>query len=410
MNGKINPTNQKNLPKFNPNQPNQKIYGEAVPAVNMNKYQPNPNRFNVAGNAEESVLERNVSRNASDPVSIENGYPNHGAELHGKIGNNNFDPTYSSGNPNNPNYENAYTPQNGEYNPNNTTNNTNNSSNANGQNSSQNNSQNNSSLNNDMPPTITPGVIHEKENSTEEGLPQYPQYPVGGWNDTTTRPSTPGTKTDGNYMKPPVKAPFNYKKPEPYNAPNNQNTQTPKSPNKSRPSVNTENMRTPYNNNNATTPNNTNTANNNPNDFQFIDNADKNIVYGDYSGIPDEYSAWGYLKVKVGTGLKALPYQGAVVAVHYRSPIDGSMHLVYNTTTDENGLSPILALKTLPASMSLVPGNEQTFAEYDLDVSAPNFPEMSYRKVPIFAGVSAVQNVNLVPTGDANQQFIYNEE
>ncbi len=99
----------------------------------------------------------------------------------------------------------------------------------------------------------------------------------------------------------------------------------------------------------------------------------------------------GYIQIKTYTAREATPVADALVLVLK----DGS--LVYQTLTDEDGLSELIELETVSRELSQKIGNLQPFTPYDLQITANGYLPVRSMGVPIFGGVTSIENVALVP-------------
>ena len=108
---------------------------------------------------------------------------------------------------------------------------------------------------------------------------------------------------------------------------------------------------------------------------------------------PTQSRATGTLTVAVYTAGGALPVPDAHVTVRAAGQ-DGFFRTV---TTDESGRTPTLILETPPVSGSLSPGGASPYAVYEITVERDGFYTNENRQVPLFAGVNAVQPVELLP-------------
>lgn len=105
--------------------------------------------------------------------------------------------------------------------------------------------------------------------------------------------------------------------------------------------------------------------------------------------------ASGTLAVQIFTAGGALPVEGAAVTVRSGDGEEGSF--IRTLYTDESGRTPPLALETPPASGSLSPGGIRPYAVYNVRVEREGFYPHENRNVPIFAGVTSVQSVEMIP-------------
>ena len=103
----------------------------------------------------------------------------------------------------------------------------------------------------------------------------------------------------------------------------------------------------------------------------------------------------GTLLVRVSTAGVAVPVLGADIRIHGAE--EGNRDIYYLLTSDRSGLSEGILLPAPPAALTLTPGNAKGFADYDIEVFKDGFYPIILRAVPIFSGVTAVQNVRLIP-------------
>ena len=101
------------------------------------------------------------------------------------------------------------------------------------------------------------------------------------------------------------------------------------------------------------------------------------------NNLSDTYTATGTLIVTVFTANGALPVQGALVTIKGSSKEDSGVISVVTTAP--------------PAAQSEKPGTEKPYATYNIEVDKENFFPQSYINVPIFAGTTSIQPVNLIP-------------
>ena len=103
----------------------------------------------------------------------------------------------------------------------------------------------------------------------------------------------------------------------------------------------------------------------------------------------------GYLQIRVSTAQGAIPVEGAQVIV--RKSKEGGDGLMDSLKSDRSGLTPIIALPTLPRALSETPGNTTPFFVYLVDVSKEGYYTQYYQNVPVFDGITAVQSVEMIP-------------
>ena len=119
--------------------------------------------------------------------------------------------------------------------------------------------------------------------------------------------------------------------------------------------------------------------------------------------LSDAYSATGTLVVTASTAGGARPVEGAFVTVRGASPENSGV--LATVSTDRSGRTPRIMLPTPPAADSEKPGMERPYATYNIEVEKDGFFHQSFTNVPLFAGTTSIQPVNLYPlteyAGDA---------
>ena len=107
----------------------------------------------------------------------------------------------------------------------------------------------------------------------------------------------------------------------------------------------------------------------------------------------------GYLVVHVTTARGAIPLEGA--AVHIRSNEDINTtpraDILYATTTNRDGNTERIPLAAPPRENSMSPGEVPPYSTYHLEVRREGYGMQSFIALPIFAEVTAVQPVDLIP-------------
>lgn len=103
----------------------------------------------------------------------------------------------------------------------------------------------------------------------------------------------------------------------------------------------------------------------------------------------------GYLQMRVSTAKSAIPLQNAQVTI--RDHVDRGGTWITTVLTDRSGLTPKIALPTVPRALSEVPGNPHPFYTYFVDVSKDGYYTQYYQNLPVFDGISAVQSAEMIP-------------
>ncbi len=118
----------------------------------------------------------------------------------------------------------------------------------------------------------------------------------------------------------------------------------------------------------------------------------------------------GGIVVRVTTASGAIPLEDALVTVReYKSGSGGD--IVATLRTNSSGLTEKISLPAPPRSMSLSPGNGKSYSSYLIQVDKDGYGMQQYINVPVFDGVVAVQNADLVPlpeNGETDRANPYN--
>ena len=104
----------------------------------------------------------------------------------------------------------------------------------------------------------------------------------------------------------------------------------------------------------------------------------------------------GYIQVNVRTGDDTSAVAGAMVAV--TAVADGKRLVLASGLTDESGTAPkfTLPVPDLVHSQSPSP-DERPYNLFDITVTADGFFKARSVDVPVFSGITSVQNFNLIP-------------
>ena len=108
--------------------------------------------------------------------------------------------------------------------------------------------------------------------------------------------------------------------------------------------------------------------------------------------------SFGFLTVRAYTAGEALPVTDATVTVS-----DGGDRLITDEIvrkTDRSGETEPIALPAPPANDSQAPSVVRPYAIYDVTVTHPRFYSFRAVSVPVFAGITSLQPINMVPLTD----------
>lgn len=118
----------------------------------------------------------------------------------------------------------------------------------------------------------------------------------------------------------------------------------------------------------------------------------------------------GRLIVCVRTANGAIPVKGALVNV--RSFEMGESFVIASRTTDISGNTDTIEIATPSVSLSESPGGEKGYTSVVIDISREGFASAEFIGAAIFPGVTTVQQVNLIPSGEFSGRYdmrVYNE-
>ena len=109
----------------------------------------------------------------------------------------------------------------------------------------------------------------------------------------------------------------------------------------------------------------------------------------------------GYQRIFVTEANGTIPIPGALVLVTDYAE-EGGGDAIYSLRTNEDGLTPTVALPAPDARESRSPGTERPYALYGVYVDAEGYYPAELVGVPVFAGVVSLQPVNLIPLSEAD--------
>lgn len=122
------------------------------------------------------------------------------------------------------------------------------------------------------------------------------------------------------------------------------------------------------------------------------------------------FSEKGFLRVKVTTGRGSIPVENAKVTVTYYK--NGEFCLAGTFFTDSSGQTEILELPAPSKATSEKPDILYPSALYDIEITAEGYYDVVSRDVPVFEGITSLQNVDVIPvsTGykSSDGETIYN--
>ncbi|MBR7100976.1 MAG: hypothetical protein IKC74_01685 [Clostridia bacterium] len=118
----------------------------------------------------------------------------------------------------------------------------------------------------------------------------------------------------------------------------------------------------------------------------------------------EETEVIGFLIVQTVTANGALPVENALVHVYEYG--DGSdKDALYTQKTDISGKTDKLALSAVDKSLSLSPEAKTPYKAYNVRVYADGYYESEKINVPVFQGITSIQQVNLIPLAEFSDPF-----
>lgn len=115
----------------------------------------------------------------------------------------------------------------------------------------------------------------------------------------------------------------------------------------------------------------------------------------------------GYLKLKVSTGRGAVPIYSANITIFKQN--DDTRYNIASETTDLNGLTIPIPLPAPDKSQTFNPQNPRPYASYNILVQHPEYKEVLLENIPIFDGITSVQNVNMLAQKEQTPPQTINE-
>lgn len=106
-------------------------------------------------------------------------------------------------------------------------------------------------------------------------------------------------------------------------------------------------------------------------------------------------SNYGFLKVNVRTGDNGLPVPDASVTVSRK--INNGEELIFTGVTNESGATDRIKLPAPPNTKGNTPASFGNYAVYDVTVFSKDFYRQTSKNVPVFSGITSLQQFNLIP-------------
>lgn len=128
----------------------------------------------------------------------------------------------------------------------------------------------------------------------------------------------------------------------------------------------------------------------------------------------DMGSSIGYILVNTRTGENSSPVANASIII--TAIADGKRNLIASGVTDDSGVSPKFSVPAPDLIHSQFPDSaKRPYSLYDISVTADGFFNARSVDVPVFAGITSVQNFGMIPvplmmkSGDETVTYINQE-
>ena len=119
-----------------------------------------------------------------------------------------------------------------------------------------------------------------------------------------------------------------------------------------------------------------------------------------------ENSSSGYLIVKASTASGAIPVENVTVVIQGNDAENQSVFI--SRVTNRAGLTEKITLPAPDGALSGAPNPaSRPYSTYNVDVYKDGYYPQHYNNVPIFSGITAVQNARIVPVAEFDAQNPY---
>ena len=149
-------------------------------------------------------------------------------------------------------------------------------------------------------------------------------------------------------------------------------------------------------------------------DTDFGTQSSDNIYPPDYANEESLGDSRGYILVNVRTGYESSAVEGATVMV--TAIVDGTRLVLASGLTDQSGTTPKFSVPVPDLSHSQQPSpDKRPYNLFDISVTAEGFFNARSVDVPVFSGITSVQNFSMIPVpllmnGFDETVTIYNQE
>ncbi len=130
-----------------------------------------------------------------------------------------------------------------------------------------------------------------------------------------------------------------------------------------------------------------------PETFTTMDKS--NPLFKDILPVPSDFTDEGNVVVKTHLGDGVIPLEGSNVAVYTEQA--GKKVLLGLQTTDEEGRTPKIIIKTVGRDLSKLPGRVIPYTTCFINAWAPNYYPVVNREVEVFSGETSLVEIEMVP-------------
>ena len=107
----------------------------------------------------------------------------------------------------------------------------------------------------------------------------------------------------------------------------------------------------------------------------------------------------GYLVVQVTTASNAIPLANAEVTIRRSNGEGGAV--LFELRSGNDGRTERVGLPAPPRAESMRPTAARPYAMYNIEVKLADYENAFYQNVPVFDGITAIQQANMVPVPES---------
>ena len=112
-----------------------------------------------------------------------------------------------------------------------------------------------------------------------------------------------------------------------------------------------------------------------------------------------EEKSQGYLIVKVSTASEAIPVENVTIVIQGNDA--DNQNVFFSEITNREGITKKLTLPAPQKIFSNAPSPaERPYSTYNIDVYKEGYYPQHYNGVPIFEGITAIQNARIIPIAE----------